>query len=238
MRGDIVVLNAYNAKHKRDIGLCHTEYRANCFDPTVASKAVAGGADGLNVPTGEGDPNESIFNKECHWAYGLGVLSDFMDYQSMGGMFRFAIFTNTIDGWGENLINAGKDRVYLSAAGQSIAFLQRQPIAWPLATTLDKPDPTLKIEAAWDARKTTFTLIVLNLASQPRELTIDIAQLKGKFAPEAGLDQLTAASPKTFNSETNPDQIVRSAAMLKTDGKTITHTFAPYSATAIRLMPR
>lgn len=239
MRQDIALLEAYNARHQRHIGLCHTEYRANNFDPTAAAKAaVAAGADGLNVPAGQGDPKESIFNKECRWAYGLGVLCDFLDYQGMGGIFRFAIFTNTIDGWGENLINAGKDRVYLSAAGQAIAFLQRQPVAWPLETTLAKADPTLKVEAAWDANKTTLTLIVLNLSGQPRDLGIDIAPVHGQFAPEAAVDQLAAPTPETFNTEANPDRIVRTAAVLKTDGKTLTHTFAPYSATAIRLVPR
>ena len=232
LRGDIAALADYNRKHNRDVPLCHSEYRANSYDLPVA-KPAAGGADGLNQPSS--DAKETILTKASRWAYGLSVLCDFLDYQSFGGAFRFANFTNYTDGWGENLVNCSKSKAYLSAAGQAYAFLQRQKMAWPLAIEVPDSAPTLRFQAAWNGDKTTLILVVLNMSAETRTLTADLSRLDRRFAKEASGEALSAASPLVFNTETEPNRIARETFAVPNKGKRLTHPFKPWSATAIRL---
>jgi alpha-N-arabinofuranosidase len=234
LRGDLAALSEYNAKNGRDIRLCHSEYRANSYDLPVDPSASKKADDGVNTPKTEGEKDTAIA-KASRWSYGLSVLCDFLDYQSFGGDFQFANFTGYNDGWGEGLINCAKSKVYPSAAGQAFTFLHRQGMAWPLALEDGTPSPLLRTQAAWDLKKETLVLFALNLSSQPRAVSWNLASLKSSFAGTAKVESLSAPAAKVFVSETAPSPIVLEAAELPCDGREFVFTTKPYSATAIRL---
>ena len=232
LRGDLAVLAAYNAAHKRDISLCHSEYRANNYDlPTETSKTDD--ADGLNQPNSE-DKKDTILAKASRWSYGLSVLCDFLEYQGFGGKFRFANFTNYTDGWGESLVNCGKSKVYLSAAGEAFAFLQRQHMAWPLAIETNAV-ALLRVQAAWDAGKKTMIVVVLNLGSTPKTLSLDLSKIKGCRATTATVESLSASAPNVVNKEDCPSAIKNEHTDVAVAGNVCTVISKPWSATVVRV---
>lgn len=234
LRGDLAVLADYNTKHGRDILLCHSEYRANSYDLPADPSAAKAADDGLNAPKSK-DEKDTAIAKASRWSYGLSVLCDFLQYQGFGGDFQFANFTGYNDGWGESLINCAKSKVYPSATGQTFNFLRQQGMAWPLTSEVDNPSPLLRTQAAWDAKKETLVLFALNLSSQPRTLTWDIAQIKSGFGTTLKVEVLSAPSAKVFVSENAPSPITLETAELKQDGRTVSLKAKPYSATAIKL---
>jgi hypothetical protein len=233
-RRDLAVLADYNATHHRDIRLCHSEYRANSYDLPVDPCATKAADNGLNAPKSK-DEKDTAIAKASRWSYGLSVLCDFLEYQGFGGDFQFANFTGYNDGWGESLVNCAKSKVYPSATGQAFNFLRQQGMAWPLAADADNLSPLLRAQAAWDAKKETLVLFVLNLSSQPRAISWDLAQLKSPFATTAKIESLSAPSAKVFVSENAPSPITLETAELKHDGKTVSLKTKPYSATAIKI---
>jgi alpha-L-arabinofuranosidase len=236
LRGDLAELAKYNAAHKRQIGLCHSEYRANSYDLPVEA-AASGDAEGLNQPK-NADKQDTILAKASRWSYGLSVLCDFLNYQGFGGDFEFANFTNYTDGWGENLIDCSKTRVYPSAAGQAFAFLQRQRMAWPLACQEATPSRNLRVQAAWDIKKKTLILLALNLASQPRVVAFDISSIKGRFSPTARVETLSAPRPNVFYTEAGASPIAAEVSSLTHNDRTVSRELKPFSATVIRLSPQ
>jgi alpha-N-arabinofuranosidase len=224
-RRDLATLAQYNAAHKREVGLCRTEFRANHYE----------------LPTEPGGPNfsqligkDSRTAKTSRWAYGLTTLCDYLDFQSFGGDFQFADFTGYNDGWGEGLIYCAKSRVYLSAVGQAFAFLQRQRMAWPLAIETATSAPLQRVQVAWDPERKTLILFALNLSHRTEKLTFNLSGIDTPLAGTARVESL-AASPTATVPEIGPNPVVRESATLTTEGKTVAVELRPYSATAITL---
>lgn len=234
LRGDIAVLAQYNAIRGRNIGLCHSEYRANSYDLPAEVNATDATEAGLNIPKNKDDRDSNIA-KASRWSYGLSVLCDFLEYQGFGGDFQFANFTGYNDGWGEGLVNCAKSRVYPTATGQAFNFLRRQQMAWVLATEAEAASPLLRTQAAWDLEKKTLVLFVLNLSSQPQPVSFDLSRLDGKFGTTATLEAISAPAARVSVKEDAPNPIATEAAELKYDGQSVTLKAKPYSATAIRL---
>lgn len=234
LRGDLAVLAEYNAKHGRYIRLCHSEYRASNYDLPVDTSVARGADDGLNAPKSK-DEKDTAIAKASRWSYGLSILCDFLEYQGFGGDFQFANFTGYNDGWGEGLINCAKSRVYPSAAGEAFNFLRGQGMAWPLTVDVLDVSPLLRTQAAWDEKKKSLVLFALNLSSQPRSITWDIASLKGPFKAPAKVEALWAPAARVSVTEIGPDPIARETVDLPTDGRTVVLKVRPYSATAVRL---
>ena len=232
LQGDLAELKRYNAAHHTDITLCRSEYRAYDYDlPT--GKAAGGDAEGLNQPKSE--DKDTPLAKAARWSYGLSVLSDFLDYQSFGGEFRFANFTESTDGWGENLINIAKTRTYPSAAGQALTFLHDQRMAWPVALTGLSLPSTWRVQAAWDAKKRNLIVFILNMSGQPKTLGLDLAGMKKKFAAEATGETLSAVSSKVFVTETGPNPITRAAFTVPVTAEGCAVPCPAWSVVAVRL---
>ena len=233
LRGDLAVIARYNKEHQRNIGLCHSEYRANDYDLPVEKKETGDGG-GLNQPK-SGDTTETLLAKASRWSYGLSVLSDFLEYQDFGGAFRFANFTNYVDGWGENLINCAKSRVYPSAAGQAFSFLQRQHMSRPLTAGCSGDSSLVRVKAAWDSGRTAMIVFTLNLGSRPEQMTVDLSQTGCTFREDASGSTLFAASPKVFNQESMAGQIREEPTVVTCGGSYYRFTSKPWSATAVRI---
>jgi alpha-N-arabinofuranosidase len=233
LRGDLAVLARYNIAHNRHIYLIHSEFRAHSYELSEEDDS-AGDTGGLNKPK-DSDEKDTFLAKATHWGYGLNAMSDYLAYQAFGGGFQFACFTQYTDGWGENLINISKSRVFPSAAGQALGFLQRQHMAWPLAIESDASS-AIRTQAAWDAEKKNLTLFVINLSRHPKTLTFNLSQIKSKFRQTANAECISAPHPSVFNTETRPSRITEESVPLQYDGKTVSHTCKPYSATAIHLV--
>ncbi len=233
LRGDLAVIARYNKEHQRNIGLCHSEYRANDYDLPVEKKETGDGG-GLNQPK-SGDTTETLLAKASRWSYGLSVLSDFLEYQDFGGAFRFANFTNYVDGWGENLINCAKSRVYPSAAGQAFSFLQRQHMSRPLTAGCSGDSSLVRVKTAWDSGRTAMIVFTLNLGSRPEQMTVDLSQMGCTFREDASGSTLFAASPKVFNQESMAGQIREEPTVVTCGGSYYRFTSKPWSATAVRI---
>ena len=234
MRSDLAELKRYNAAHHRHITLCRSEYRAYDYDlPTGETSGDDTAA--LNEPK-SADAKDTILAKASRWSYGLSVLSDFLDYQALGGGFQFANFTESTDGWGENLVNIAKTRVYASAAGQALTFLHDQPMAWPLALDIPGLTKRWRVQAAWNMNKTVLTVFALNLTGQEQTLHLDLAGLNQTWAPSAAGESLSAESPKVFVTETGPNPIRHNAFNLSVSDNASQIPCPPWSATAVHWM--
>lgn len=223
MSADIALVNAYNLEHNKDIKLCHSEFRA----PTERN---SGGTDGLN--RAENKKEESLQNMSVRWSYGMSVIDQMIQYQNLGGMFSFAEFTNYNDTWGENLINTTKEGVYLSSAGRAMAFLNRLPIAYPLAVDNKNVDPDVVLQAAWDAEKKHFTLMVLNFSGTEKNKLFDISELHTKFWEEQKNFSVYAEKLTDFNSPANNNKIKMEEKLVKLTKTRFNMRLKPYSANA------
>jgi len=234
LRGDLAVLADYNAKHNRNVRLCHSEYRANSYDLPDDSNATKSKDDGLNTPKSK-DVKDTAIAKASRWSYGLSILCDFLEYQGFGGDFQFANFTGYNDGWGEGLINCAKSRVYPSAAGEAFNFLRQQGMVWPLAITVAQPSPLIRTQAAWDEKKQTLVLFTLNLSAEPRTITWNLTKLATKFENLAKVESLWSPVARVTVPENDSSPIAHETEELQMDLKRIVLTTKPYSATAVRL---
>jgi alpha-L-arabinofuranosidase len=223
MAADIALVNTYNLKHNRDIKLCHSEFRA----PVERN---SGGVDGLNKA--EVKQKESLQNMSVRWSYGMSVMDQMIHYQNFGGMFSFAQFTNYNDTWGENLINTTKEGVYLSSAGRAMEFLNRLPIAFPLAVDNKSIDPDIVLQAAWDTEKKHFTLLVLNFSGIEKNKQFDISELRAKFVKEQKHFSVYAEKLTDFNSPANKNKIITEDNSVIIAKTRFNIKLKPYSANA------
>ena len=237
---DAVTLAEYNKKNNRDITICDSEYNAHEWDPIgkcaqddKQSKTLLEA--GALQPVRKNKNERSYFDKKCRWAYSMGVLSDFMDYQNLGGAIQFINFFCTTDFWGTNLINCGKDKVYFSANGQAINFLKEQAISWPIAVSNSTDNVSYKSTAAWNKEKSVLTIVILNYQDKEKEFSLDVSAFNKKFDSKISVDQIYATSGDDFNTETKPSTIIRENKLIKANKTTVKYTCKPFSATAIRL---
>ncbi len=234
LRGDLTTLVKYNRMNKRDIRLCHSEYRANGYDLPTGPITAKTKDDGLNTP-GIKNEKDTAIAKASRWSYGLSVLCDYLDYQGFGGGFQFANFTGYNDGWGEGLINCAKSRVYPSAAGEAFNFLHRQTMAWPVAIDVSQPSPLVRTQAAWDANKKELVLFALNLSSQPRTITWDLTSLRAKLGKVARVESLSSPTAHITIREDKPNPLVHKTTVQPADSDVIVVEAKPFSANAVRL---
>lgn len=223
MAADIAIVNEYNLKNHRNIKLCHSEFRA-------PSERNSAGPDGLNKI--ENKENESLQNMSVRWAYGMSVIDQLIQYQNFGGDFAFAEFTNYNDTWGENLINTAKEGVYLSSAGRAIEFLNKLHIALPLAITNKYKDTDIVLQAAWDSKKSQFTLIAVNFSGKEKNERFDISGLQAKFSRDLKYLSVYAEKSTDFNSPHDTNKVKTEEKTTSAPKKYIETKLKPYSASA------
>lgn len=196
MHNDIAILKEYNKKHGTDIKLCHTEFRA----PVTRNE---GSTDGLNQKeTGD----ETLFNASVRWKFAMNMVEQYIAYQNMGEHFFTANFTNLSDGWGECLINIPKEGTFLNAPGVAFSLMNSLDIAYPLEVELEKTDPNLVVQAAWNKERDKLTLVILNFNPTPQDLRIDYSKLGRKLKARNGC-KISPESRWSFNSLENPENV-------------------------------
>lgn len=197
MHADIMILDAYNKTHGTDIKLCHTEFRA----PVTRNK---GNTDGLNQKELEGE--ETLFNASVRWGFAMNMAEQYIAYQNMGGSFFTANYTNLSDGWGECLINTPKEGTYLNAPGVAFALLNSLDIVYPQVVELEKENPDLVIQAAWNKRRDKLTLVVLNFSQDIQPCKFDFSQIKKAFRVKKGM-KIAPQSELSFNTLQRPNEV-------------------------------
>jgi alpha-N-arabinofuranosidase len=195
---DAKILETYNEKHGTDIGIAHTELRA------PLDRKIKGADGGLMIT--ESNDEGTFLTRQTYWNYGLNTLNQYIDYQNIGGTFRFANFTNTSDGWGESLINTPKEGTYISSAGRAFQLMQKLDIVQPVKIESNIQDEDIVVQAAWNADSTKFTLLVLNYGNA-KTVNFDLTDIRGKFSNTQVNYVVSAPDLKTFNSYNNPENI-------------------------------
>lgn len=205
LTGDLKILAEFNAKHKTNIKLCHTEFRAPL-------EREGPGTDGLNKPANAKE--ESLFTQTVRWKYAMSVLDQYLKYQRFGGEFAFANFVNYTDGWGENEINIAKEGPFLSAVGKAFEFLNKLAIAYPLKIENENIDRNIELQAAWNKEKNKLTLVILNYSGDKKNLYFNLKDLGVSFKAKQQLNIVSANSMKAFNSPTDKNAVKSQLASL------------------------
>jgi alpha-N-arabinofuranosidase len=94
--------------------------------------------------------------------------------------------------------------------------------------------PTLFYSATRDSKTGTIYLKIVNRASTPQPLTVEIAGLASVESKGESIT-MAASSPDDTNSITEPAKIVPVSAAVDGLGANFTRTFPPYSITVLEL---
>lgn len=115
------VIEAWNAAHGTSIRLANTEWLAPCSSPEPFERlGVSQHFSWHSEITNNYD--DMIPTHERSWNYALNGAQRLLEYLSYGGMFAHANFNNMTNTWGQNLIEASKEKVWLSGMGKVFAF--------------------------------------------------------------------------------------------------------------------
>lgn len=71
---------------------------------------------------------------------------------------------------------------------------------------LEKTDPNLVVQAAWNKERDKLTLVILNFNTTPQDLRIDHSKLGRKLKARKGC-KISPESGWSFNSLENPENI-------------------------------
>ncbi len=226
MWNDISILKKYNAKHNRNIMLCHTELR-----PPLAKNS--GGVNGLNRVFN--DQKESMFNRCVRWEYAMSTIDQFIEYQNMDGYFYTGHFTNLSDGWGEGLINCAKEKAYMSSVGVAYDLLNSLEISYPQVIEVVEKTPGIVMQAAWNDNRDKLTLLILNFDEKVVIHKVDLKEIKTKFASEAHYYEVAPESKNSFNSTENSDRVKVTKGTISAKKVPLTLKLKPHSAFAVEL---
>ncbi len=163
------VIREYNEKTGRNIKLVNTEWLASCHSPEPFDEPGIGTRyhwDGRIY----NDYDKILSRHEISWNYALNGAHRLCDYISYGGEFALANFNNMTNTWGQNIIEASKDKAWLSCMGEIFAFFKRN-FSPCLASVAEVGDPDVfAIFTKDDAGKE--QLYVINHSGSEKELSI------------------------------------------------------------------
>ncbi len=200
MQNDLKIIAEYNLKNKRNIRLCHTEFRA------PLSRAE-NNADGLNQS--ENNSDETLFTRSARWEYAMNMADQYIQFQNMGAAFFTANFTNLADGWGECLINNPKSGNYLSASGVAYSLMTQLDMQYPIEVKKDASDKkdNLVMLAAWNAEENKLTVVILNFDKLQNTVLLNFEKLGQKFAATSKAFKIAPASGNSYNSVLQPNAV-------------------------------
>ena len=219
---DLEIIRAYNKKHNRQIQMCFTEFRA----PRHRGERKT---DGLNKDENAGESRQSV---AVTWEYALNTLDQLVQYQNFGGDYAFVILSNYNDTWGENLINCAKEGAFFSATGRAMQFLYKLPISYPVEVAVANPDKDILVQAAWNADKTKFTLMVVNYAASGKGCEFDLTDLQTKFSSTQTQLSVFADKMEDYNSPADLNKIKSVDGRSGIDKATFSVSVKPFSANA------
>jgi len=196
LRRDLKIVRRYNEQHGTGIRMCNTEWPAPEGDipPTLDE------ADLERFQTEKS-------RRPC-WYSAMNVAKTLLTFQRLGGDFVFSNFNNFANTWGQNVIECPKEGVWLSAAGRVFEIFSRSPAAWPLAIEGSDALEHVVVQAAWDEKRESLCLVVINYRSEPVEVAFDLGDL-GKPFSTSETTVLRAPSLVTINTLEKPDAIER-----------------------------
>lgn len=119
------MIREYNQKTGRNIRLVNTEWLSPCGSPEPFDEP--------GIPqyfdwdgSIHNDYDKGWSRQQISWNYALNGAGRILDYMSYGGEFALANFNNMTNTFGQNLIEAAKDKAWLSCMGEVFAFFHRQ----------------------------------------------------------------------------------------------------------------
>ena len=164
------ILRRYNADTGHDVKLVNTEWLPSCETKIPFEQ------DGVPMDFNWG--RERITNDYTHsfgffqirWFYALNGAARILDYMGYGGEFASANFNNCCNTWGQNIINASKEKAWLSCAGEMFAFFGRhfiEGVPFNLETNLDGLSAQL-LEGGGQKR-----LFIVNNTGKAQDVALD-----------------------------------------------------------------
>ncbi len=124
VRKILPVIRTYNEKNGTNLKLVNTEWLASCYsiepfeNPDMPTTFRWRGAVTNNYL-------DILGTHQISWNYALNGAHRLMDYITYGGEFALANFNNMCNTWGQNIVEASKDKSWLSCMGQVFAFFAR-----------------------------------------------------------------------------------------------------------------
>jgi len=122
---NLKIIREYNRDTGRDVRLVNTEWLGGFpnhvpfEDPSVPPFFERRG---LIITDSYYD---SMNYAQTRWYYALNAACRVVDYMTYGGEFHSANFNNCCNTWGQNIVEASKDKAWLSCAGEMFAFFGR-----------------------------------------------------------------------------------------------------------------
>lgn len=118
------VIREYNEKNGTNLKLVNTEWLASCYSIEPFENPDMP----LNFRWRAAITNnylDILGTHQISWNYALNGAHRLLDYISYGGDFALANFNNMCNTWGQNIIEASKDKCWMSCMGEIFAMFKR-----------------------------------------------------------------------------------------------------------------
>jgi len=183
----LAVIRAYNEKSGRNIRLVNTEWLPSCASPEPFE--VQGMRQDYRWDSKiHNDYNDVFSRHQLSWNYALNGAHRILDYMSYGGEFALANFNNMANTFGQNLIEAAKDKCWLSCMGEVFSFFRRNFVPCT-AAHCDTGDENVFALFARDENGRE-QLYVVNHSSAEKEFALP----EGNWYPADGIASETRAA--------------------------------------------
>jgi hypothetical protein len=168
----LAVLHEYNEKNGTSIRHANTEWLPDFDSPEPFEEE--------GVPrTYDWEPSGNDYRKilsfrQIRWFYALSAASRIIDYLSYGGNFALANFNNSVNTWGQNIINSSKEGAWLSPSGRVFEFFRDFGGAHPLATSCDPDDRSVLNMQACESSNGSIDLYMVNRGTHPISISLSL----------------------------------------------------------------
>lgn len=164
------IIRKYNKDTGRNIKLVNTEWLPKCdtykpFEDSEIPQHFSWSGEMTN------DYRKSFSFFQISWFYALNGAHRLLDYMSYGGEFALASFNNCCNTWGQNIINASKDSVWLSCAGEMTAFMKRWFKDGAMPVNMDTDDELVRAQRI-DFENGQSTLYLINHSTDEKRIYI------------------------------------------------------------------
>ena len=189
------ILDEYNAQQGTDVALVNTEWLPEVrWHEPFADQGIP--HDFSMGSYGRRDPAKTLNNRQIRWFYALDAAATLLDFiRPESGIF-LANFNNCVNTWGQNVIEASKERAWLSPAGKVFELFGSVASGTPCGSSEDPEGrdavggPLLRTQAVVCAGTGDILVLALNRTSHPSSLT-----LEGVAASSGEMRLLWADSP-------------------------------------------
>jgi len=187
---DRSILETYQKKTGRRIGLCNTEWVAPLDPPS-----------GILLES----TDRSRYQQ---WYYAMNAAKVIQRYWRNAEWMDFANFNHLINTWGLNAIESSKSATWLSCAGKVLEFYSNSRSVWPVEVSPVNYKETVHVAAALSESKDEMVVNIINMG-EGTSLNITLAggwkikSTRGIFAPS--LNSRNTEAEENTVSEIKPD---------------------------------